>query len=987
MSGEHPARITSSVMGSMVWFIGLVVFLFLQVAPVNAAAAPKRILALYWYNKDFPSNPAFDRSFQAAVKSAPAGSIEYYSEYLESDRFPGENQSEVLRDYLHQKYANRSIDVVVAVSDVPLEFLLKYRESLFPRTPIVFVAIKPPITNEPSGPGLTGIVLAGGYRKTLDLALRLHPGTKQVFIISGTLNHDKTYETLCREEFQGLDSGISVNYFTDLSLDELIFKTKRLPERSLVLYIWQQLQDEGQLLESADILAAIAPSTTAPIYGVADWQVGRGVVGGYLRTFETEGTRAGEIALRIANGARAQDIPIESAPKVPIFDWRELHRWGIKETSLPPSSLVLNREPTVWELYKVYIIGGIALILAETLLIFGLLWQRRRRREVETELVISNDRLRLSVEAGRSVGWDWDIKSGRDQWFGDLETVFGMPSDKYSGNIEDFRSRVHPEDRELVKRAAADAQQNRKPYAAEFRVLRTDGTVRWITARGEFRYAQNGDAERMLGMAVDVTERKLSEEALRGSEQRLHLAIQAGKMYAYEWDASTDAIVRSAEFAEVLGTDQPRETSRRELSVQVHPDDRELLAAEFDRLTPENTASQVQYRLLHHDGALQWLERRARAMFDENGKLQRIIGVVVDISDRKQAEHKLRESEERFRLVANTAPVMIWMAGTDKLCNYFNQPWLDFTGRTIEAELGNGWAEMVHPEDFQACMDTYQRAFDRHETFQMEYRLRRHDGEYRWLVDIGVPRLNPDSSFAGYIGSCIDVTDRKLAGEALASVGRRLIEAHEEERTWIGRELHDDINQRLALLAVELDQWRRESSRDMHLLDHFRHAQQRISEIAMDVQALSHRLHSSKLDYLGLAVAAKSFCRELSEKAKVEIDFRDEEVPSPLPKEISLCLFRVMQEALQNAVKYSGVRTFKVDLRGTLDSLELTVADSGRGFEERDALSRQGLGLISMRERLQIVHGEFKVQSKPGSGTTIYARVPFETREYRAMAS
>jgi len=247
--------------------------------------------------------------------------------------------------------------------------------------------------------------------------------------------------------------------------------------------------------------------------------------------------------------------------------------------------------------------------------------------------------------------------------------------------------------------------------------------------------------------------------------------------------------------------------------------------------------------------------------------------------------------------------------------------------------------------------------------------------------------LTPDGSFAGYIGSCIDVTDRKLAEEALASVGRRLIEAHEEERTLIGRELHDDINQRLALLAVELDQWRKESSRDIHLLDRFRHAQQRISEIAMDVQALSHRLHSSKLDYLGLAVAAKSFCRELSEKAKVEIAFSHAEVPSTLPKKVSLCLFRVMQEALQNAVKYSGVRTFKVDLRGTLDSLELTVADSGRGFEERDALSRQGLGLISMRERLQIVHGEFKVQSKPGSGTTIYARVPFETREYRAMAS
>jgi signal transduction histidine kinase len=184
-----------------------------------------------------------------------------------------------------------------------------------------------------------------------------------------------------------------------------------------------------------------------------------------------------------------------------------------------------------------------------------------------------------------------------------------------------------------------------------------------------------------------------------------------------------------------------------------------------------------------------------------------------------------------------------------------------------------------------------------------------------------------------------------------------------------------------------LDQWRKESHLNAHLLDRLRHAQHRITEIATDVQALSHRLHSSKLDYLGLAIAAKSFCKELSEKTKVEIAFSHAEVPSTLPKEVSLCLFRVMQEALQNAVKYSGVQTFKVDLRGTPDSIELTVADTGRGFEEQDTLSRQGLGLISMRERLQIVHGELKVQSNPGTGTTIYARVPLKTREYRAMAS
>jgi PAS domain S-box-containing protein len=352
--------------------------------------------------------------------------------------------------------------------------------------------------------------------------------------------------------------------------------------------------------------------------------------------------------------------------------------------------------------------------------------------------------------------------------------------------------------------------------------------------------------------------------------------------------------------------------------------------------------------------------------------------IARDITERRRAEHLLRESEGRFRLVANTAPVLIWMSGTDKLCNYFNQPWLEFTGRSVEAELGNGWAEGVHPEDLKACMDVYTKAFDRRESFQMEYRLRRHDGEYRWLSAIGVPRFNPDHSFAGYIGSATDVTERKLAEESLADIGRKLIEAHEEERSWIARELHDDINQRMALLAIELDRWNQQlppSAVEFH--DHIHHAIQRLSDIAKDIQALSHRLHSSKLEYLGLVVAAKSFCNELSEQQKVEIDFSHTAVPRSVPKEISLCLFRVLQETLQNALKHSGVRHFKVELRGTAEEIQLTVSDLGVGFDPQVAIHRRGIGLISMRERIQLVSGEISIKSHPGSGTTIHARVPF----------
>jgi PAS domain S-box-containing protein len=357
--------------------------------------------------------------------------------------------------------------------------------------------------------------------------------------------------------------------------------------------------------------------------------------------------------------------------------------------------------------------------------------------------------------------------------------------------------------------------------------------------------------------------------------------------------------------------------------------------------------------------------------------------IIRDVTERRRAEDAVRESEQRFRLVANTAPVLIWMSGCDKLCNYFNQSWLDFTGRPLEVELGNGWAEGVHPEDFKGCLDTYSHAFDRRGSFQMQYRLRRHDGEYRWVSDIGVPRFNPDGSFAGYIGSCVDITDQKRTEEALADMGRRLIEAHEEERTWIARELHDDVNQRIALLAIELGKWDQnlpESVVEVH--DHIRQVSQRLSEIGKDIQALSHRLHSSKLEYLGIAVAASSFCKELSEQQKVEIDFSHAGIPHNVPNEVSLCLFRVLQEALQNAVKHSDVRLFSVELRGNAEEIQLTVSDLGIGFDQQDVMKRHGLGVISMRERLKLVNGEFSIKSEPGGGTTVNARVPLRNLQF-----
>jgi PAS domain S-box-containing protein len=361
--------------------------------------------------------------------------------------------------------------------------------------------------------------------------------------------------------------------------------------------------------------------------------------------------------------------------------------------------------------------------------------------------------------------------------------------------------------------------------------------------------------------------------------------------------------------------------------------------------------------------------------------------LAVMVKERTRATAALQDSEKRFRLVANTAPVMIWMSGPDKLCSYFNQPWLKFTGRTLEEELGTGWSQGVHPDDLDRCWKTYSESFEKRKPFEMQYRLRRLDAEYRWVSDIGVPRFDANGSFAGYIGSCIDITDHKLAQETLASLGRKLIEAHEEERTWIARELHDDINQRIALISVELQQW------DQHLYDsqpngreHIQNIRERLVDLGKDVQSLSHHLHSSKLELLGLVAAARSFCKEFAAQHKVEIDFSHTNVPGNLPKEISLCLYRVLQEALQNALKHSGVRYFTVDLDGRPGEVQMQVSDTGTGFVQHRSGNHQGLGLISMRERLQIVKGELSIKSAPGRGTTIQAVVSFSSSDHASAA-
>jgi PAS domain S-box-containing protein len=468
------------------------------------------------------------------------------------------------------------------------------------------------------------------------------------------------------------------------------------------------------------------------------------------------------------------------------------------------------------------------------------------RKLTEQHLARANERLHLAMESGSVGGWDYDVKTGMTVLFGKAHAQLGMSPDETSGSREDFWDQVHEDDLERYRSAIAAAREKREHFDEEFRVVWRDGTIHWVRARGRYYYAADGEPERLLGISSDITERKQAEQVLRENEQRLRLATQVGRMYAYQWDVLADAVTRGSEHVKILGLTEPLRSPQQQFVDKIHPDDRQKFFDAVAGLTPENPAAEVTYRVPAPDGTLGWLRSNGRGFFDAKGRLVRVIGMVTDI------------------------------------------------------------------------------------------------------------------------------TDQKLAEEALLDMTRKLVEAQEHERTRIARELHDDINQRLALLAVALEQLQENPSEVRSRLQEIK---EEINNISIDVHAVAHDLHSSKLEYLGVAAGMKSWCREFAEREKIEIECRFD-MQSTLPSAIGLCLFRVLQQAVQNATKHSGVKRIEVQLHEESGEIHLIVSDSGEGFDVEKALRGKGLGLISMKERVRLLNGTITIQSKQMRGTNVHVRFP-----------
>jgi PAS domain S-box-containing protein len=646
--------------------------------------------------------------------------------------------------------------------------------------------------------------------------------------------------------------------------------------------------------------------------------------------------------------------------------------------------VVMVSVPLVWELFQKSETGGIrtfrllvAIAAILCLAIVAFIKEHFAKSELISQLSLANDRLHLAMESGKSVGWEWDLKTGRNSWFGDLRTMFGIPSNAFVGRKEDFYSYVHPEERQLVAKAITDAKQSKKPYAAEFRVVRLDGTVRCVAATGQFYYGANGDPQRMLGMAVDITERRQVEESLRLFRKlidELNDSIEVVDPTTLRFLDVNDKCCHDLGY-----------TRAELLSLTVSDIDPTFDESSVTRINKElDQSGFATFESLHRrkDGSTFPVEINLRRV-----QLDRTYGVNVvrDITERKRVEEALRQKTEELIEAQRLAGLASWqwdartrsVLWSAELCRVLGHD------ANLPVPLPREYTKFFTAGSWDRLQSAARQALNTGTSWELDMEVVVPGPGPKWIIARGEPLRDADGQIIGLRGTVQDITARKLAEAALASVSGKLIEAQEQERRRIARELHDDLGQRLAMLTIELAQLRQSSLNPSEFPAYIGKLQQQTSEIAADIQSLSHELHSTRLQYLALPAALRGFCQEFSKRQRVKVNFETHDIPTPLSSDVTLCFFRVLQEALHNAARHSGVRLFEVQLWGTQNEIHLMILDSGVGFDIEAAKASPGLGLISMQERLRLLNGTLSIESQLERGTTIHASVPYRTAIHR----
>lgn len=487
-----------------------------------------------------------------------------------------------------------------------------------------------------------------------------------------------------------------------------------------------------------------------------------------------------------------------------------------------------------------------------------------------------------------------------------------------------------------------------------------------------------------------------SDRKIRDSEARLRLAADSAGAMLWELEMESGHLWTTDQGKEFFGFAPDSELTLDSFLRVVHPEDREVLRRKVAETMRSGKDNRFEYRIVLPDGHARWVLSLGRPY---PSPAPRMMGVSLDITERRLFEERILGSEARLAAAIDVAGLGFYEIGHDMHVKFFDDRLLALLGITpADEEHGREfWLAHIHPEDFPRIQDQIQRMqLERVDQFKEEYRYLHPEHGMIWLHHFSrVIERNAAGRPTRNIGVMQNITERKQKEEILIKseaalkdsqkdlrrLAGRLISVQEEELRRLSRELHDDLTQRLAVLAIEAGKLERRGEKSEHALPYesllsISRIKEQLISVSEDVHRISRQLHPTILDDLGLVRAMGSECAALQLRENLEVVFRHENVPDRIPKDISLCLYRVVQEGLKNIVRHSGAARCEVLLRGDAEALSLTIQDQGKGFNREEVRNKPGLGLSSMRERVQLVRGDFGIDSRPGEGTVIQVRVP-----------
>jgi PAS domain S-box-containing protein len=598
-------------------------------------------------------------------------------------------------------------------------------------------------------------------------------------------------------------------------------------------------------------------------------------------------------------------------------------------------------------------------------------------KRIEIALQERESELRDAQRLAKVGSWHWIPNTDTVTWSEELYRIAGRNPKSPAVSYHDHHTLYTPESWSRLQEAVNEALKNGTSYSVELELVRPDGTKRCVIANGEAQRDSKGAILSLRGTVQDITERKLIEEATA-----LLAAIVASSDDAIVSKTLDGVITTWNKSAERVFGYTANEAIGQHIKLIIPPDrhaeEDDILA----RLRRGERIDHFQTVRRRKDGTLIDVSVTISPVCDSSGRVIGASKVARDITAQKQAERALRESEQRYKVVTDASPVMVWMSGTDKLCYYFNKSWLDFTGHTMEQEVGDGWAQGVHSDDVERCVQLYESCFDARRPFEMEYRLRHHSGQYRWILDCGTPRYAPDGTFEGYIGGCLDIHDRKEAAEKirLADETMRVMKVQDEERRRIARDLHDSAGQTLTVLGLSLAQLVQSAEQVApELAKEGRQIEEVVQQLHREIRTTSYLLHPPLLDEAGLMSALDWYVQGVAQRSGMAIELVFSDGFGRLPAEMELAIFRVVQECLTNIHRHANSKTAFIRIARENHSVCIEVRDKGKGISPERLTEIQsrgsGVGIAGIRERLRQLSGEMKIESS-GSGTTVFATIP-----------